>query len=130
MHRRLIRRAAMTHRSSASYVIMVVWLALGLLRCAPLYAQVAGATLSGVITDASGGAVPNATVSIKNVATGVTREVATDRDGFFRAPNLLPGNYDVTVSATGFSTAVQKGLVLSVGSDQVLNLALKGGQIR
>ena len=119
----------MTHRSKSSCIVLALWLAVGLFQCTAVYAQVAGATLSGVITDASGGAVPNATVSINNMATGVTREVATDRDGLYRAPNLLPGNYDVTVSSTGFSTAVQKGVVLSVGADQVLNLALKVGQM-
>lgn len=92
-------------------------------------AQVAGATLSGLITDPNGGAVATATVSIKNVATGVVREVPTNADGFYAVPNLLPGEYEVTVKAAGFSTVVQKGITLTVGAQQALNLTLKVGQV-
>jgi hypothetical protein len=95
----------------------------------PAEAQVSGATLSGIVTDTSGGAVVNATVSIKNFATGVVREVTTNSDGFYSAPNLLPGNYEVTVKAVGFSTVVQKGITLTVGAQQALNLSLKVGQV-
>jgi hypothetical protein len=93
----------------------------------PVYAQVAGATLNGTVADASGAGVPKANVSIKNTATGVVRDVATDSDGFYSAPNLLPGTYDITVSARGFSTSVQKELPLTVGATQALNIALKIG---
>src|SRR6202790_3591773 len=93
----------------------------------PIYAQVAGATLNGTVSDASGAGVPNANVSIKNTATGVERDVTTDSDGFYSAPNLLPGTYEVTISASGFSTAVQTGLTLTVGAVQALNIPLKIG---
>lgn len=96
---------------------------------APAKAQVSGATLAGLVTDERGGAVPNATVSIKNVATGVVREVSTNADGFYSAPNLLPGNYEVSVSAQGFQTLVQRDIVLTVGAEQPLNLGLKVGQL-
>lgn len=95
----------------------------------PAQAQVSGATLSGIISDSSGSAVANAIVSIKNQATGVVREVTTNSDGLYAAPNLLPGNYDVTVTATGFSTLVQKSIILTVGAQQALNLSLKVGQV-
>ena len=100
--------------------LFVVVLMLGLtgLLSGPIYAQVAGATLNGTVADASGAGVPNANVSIKNTATGVERDVTTDSDGFYSAPNLLPGTYEVTVSASGFSTAVQTGLTLTVGAVQ------------
>jgi hypothetical protein len=91
-------------------------------------AQVAGATLSGTITDPSGAAIAGARVSIGNKATGVTREALTDAAGFYSAPNLLPGNYDVTASAGGFSSARESDLTLTVGAQQVLNLPLKIGE--
>jgi hypothetical protein len=93
------------------------------------YAQVVGATLSGTVRDASGAAVPNAQVSIKNTATGVTRGVSADSVGFYTAPNLLPGNYDVTFSAPGFATEVVGGVTLTVGAQQVLNATLRVGQV-
>lgn len=92
-------------------------------------AQLAGATLSGVVSDASGGPVVGAKVVIKNLATGDTRELATNADGVYSAPNLLPGSYDLTVTATGFQTLVQKGITLTVGAEQALNFGLKIGQL-
>jgi len=93
-------------------------------------AQVAGATLSGLITDSSGAGIPSATVSVKNVSKGAVREVPTNGDGFYSTPNLLPGTYDVTVTAQGFSSVVQKGITLTVGAQQALNLSLKPGQVK
>src|ERR1700726_2490747 len=97
-------------------------LALALLASTPVHAQVAGATLSGTVTDASGAAVPNAKVSIKNSATGVVRDVTTDSAGFYSVPNLLPGVYDTTVEATGFSSSVQRDLTLSVGASKTVTI--------
>lgn len=93
-----------------------------------LYAQVVGATLSGTVSDPSGAAIPNAQISIKNSATGVTTPVAADSAGFYSAPNLLPGNYDVTVTAPGFATQVESNIALTVGKQQSLNVTLKVGQ--
>src|ERR1700738_298730 len=78
----------------------------------PLQAQVAGATLSGVISDARGAGIPNAAVSIKNLTTDVIRDVKTDSDAYSAAPNLLPGSYEITATANGFATLVQKGITL------------------
>jgi hypothetical protein len=96
---------------------------------APVSAQVTGATLSGTVTDQSGGIVPKAEISVKNIATGVTRAVSTDPAGFYSAPNLLPGNYEITVAAPGFSSAVRTGITVTVGAQQVLNLTLQVGQV-
>lgn len=95
----------------------------------PVYAQVVGATVSGTITDESHAVIPNASVAITNVATGVTTTVTTNADGIYNAPNLLPGNYQVAISAQGFQKAIQSGIVLTVGAQQVLNLSLKVGSV-
>ena len=92
----------------------------------PAEAQVAGATLSGLVTDEQGGPVANATISIKNAGTGVAREVSSNADGIYSAPNLLPGEYEVTVTATGFQTLTEKGITLTVGGQQSLNLSHEG----
>src|SRR6202790_287244 len=95
----------------------------------PLRAQVAGGTLSGTITDASGGGVPNAEVEIKNPATGIVHTVTTNSEGFYTAANLLPGNYEVAVSATGFNTEIKTGITINVGSQPVFNLVLQIGSL-
>src|SRR2546428_4366412 len=91
-------------------------------------AQVTGATLSGTVTDASGAVIPGVMVSIKNRATGVARNVSTDEAGFYSAPNLQAGSYDVTASAAGFSTASQSNIPLTVGAQQQLNISMKVGE--
>src|SRR6202158_1682438 len=93
------------------------------------YAQVAGATLSGTVADQSGAFLPQATISIRNVATDITRTTTTSSAGFYSVPNLLPGTYDVRVSSQGFSTHVATGVTLTVGEQQVLNFTLQVGQM-
>ena len=93
-----------------------------------LPAQVVGATLSGTVKDQSGALLPNAQISVSNVATGVTRTLTTDAAGFYSAPNLLAGTYEVTATAPGFASAEQTGVTLTVGAQQVLNLTLKVGR--
>ncbi len=102
-------------------------LMIGLVCSLPAGAQVAGATLSGTISDSSGKVVPGTQVVIKNVATGVITEVTTNSDGFYTAANLLPGEYTVTVSAKGFTIEERTGISLTVGAQQVFNLSLKVG---
>jgi len=94
----------------------------------PVRAQLAGANLSGVVSDESGAAVAGATVTIRNTATGDVREVRTNTDGIYAAPNLAPGTYDVAVTAPGFGQMTQKGLALNVGGEQSLDFKIKIGQ--
>ena len=121
----------MSFRSfSAVYLsgrVLVASLILTILSAIAVWAQVAGGTISGTITDPSERLVPQAQVSITNVATGVITTVMTNADGFFTAPNLLPGEYEITVSAKGFTTEARKGITLTVGAQQVFNLTLHVG---
>src|SRR5438128_6858622 len=103
-------------------------LALGFCWGGEARAQVSGATLSGIVTDATGAVIPGVMISIKNRATGVVRNLATDEAGFYSAPNLQAGNYDVTASQAGFSTAVQSNIVLTVGAQQQLNISMQVGE--
>jgi len=110
------------------FVFFAVVLALGLVMSDPLRAQVAGAILSGTITDAQGAAVPNAKVSVRAVATGVTSESTSNSDGAYNVLNLIPGDYEVSGSAAGFSTSLAK-VTLTVGAKQKLDLSLAVGQV-
>src|SRR3984893_16968887 len=97
------------------FALIVCTIGLCLLVSPLLRAQVAGGTLSGTITDTSGAVVPNADVQIKNSATGIIKTVTTSTEGFYTAPNLLPGNYEVAISAPGFNTEIKNGVVINVG---------------
>jgi hypothetical protein len=92
-------------------------------------AQVAGATISGTISDSSGGAIPAAKISIKNAVTGIVRNMYTNSDGYYTAPNLLPANYELMVSAQGFNTEVMRGIELAIGAQQTIDLTMHIGTI-
>jgi carboxypeptidase family protein/TonB-dependent receptor-like protein len=93
----------------------------------PVHAQVTGATLNGTVTDASGGAIAGAQVSIRNTATGISKDATTDSAGFYTAPNLSAGAYEVKVTAKGFNTAAST-VTLAVGAQQSLNIPMKVGE--
>jgi hypothetical protein len=113
-------------RNRLAYAMLA--LAVAVVFSSPVHSQVSGATLTGTVMDASGAVIANANVSIRDTATGVTRDVTTDSSGVYSAPNLQPGIYDVTVVAPGFSTSVQAGLSLTVGATQALNVSLQIGR--
>src|ERR1700735_4001195 len=83
-----------------------------------LYAQVSSGTITGQITDSSGAIMPNVQVRVTRVDTNVIRDLITDSAGIFVALNLLPGNYRVDATESGFQQQSKVGLVLSL--DQTL----------
>lgn len=94
---------------------------------ASLHAQVAGGSISGTVTDSSARVVAQVQIKITNVETGVTREVTTNEDGFYSAPNLLPGSYKAEFSVQGFKTETRSGIELTVGASVGLDLTLTVG---
>jgi carboxypeptidase family protein/TonB-dependent receptor-like protein len=100
---------------------------MGVLLAIPASAQVAGGTISGTVKDPSGAVVPGASITITNEATGVSRNVAANTDGLYTAPNLLPGTYELKCTATGFRTEVRRGVLLTVGATQVLDVTMQVG---
>src|SRR6267143_2108024 len=122
-------RFQFTSRGVVSSIAMIAVLVASFFVPILLHAQAAGATLSGMVTDPSNAAVPNTNVSIKNIETEISREVTTNEAGFYNAPNLSPGVYEVSASAPGFSKLVQTNITLTVGAQQVLNLSLRVGEV-
>jgi hypothetical protein len=110
------------------FVLFALVLSLCLAISHPLRAQVSGATLTGTITDAQGGAVANAKVSVKNAATGITTETTTNSAGVYTIVNLIPADYTVSISSPGFSTATSK-VTLTVGAKQEMNIPLAVGAV-
>src|SRR5579863_238924 len=92
------------------------------------FAQVAGTgSIQGTITDPSGGTVPGATVTATNVATGVNAVTKTTSSGVFAIPTLTPGEYSVTMTATGFQTLKQEHVVVDALQTVPVNGSLQLG---
>ena len=73
-----------------------------------ILAQTETGQITGRVTDASGAVLPGATVSVKAVEIASERTVTTNREGLYVLPNLQPGLYEITVSATGLVTTVMR----------------------
>ena len=89
--------------------------------------QQAAATVNGAVKDSSGAAVTNAQVEITNVNTGVMRKTSTNGDGIYNFPNIVPGNYSMEVSASGFAAVSQPPVTLQVGQTATFDFQLKVG---
>src|ERR1700729_1233662 len=114
----------MKHRNMPQ---LVAALTLLFISFASALAQQVTATLSGIVTDASGGVVPKAHVVATNTGTNASLAVDSNETGEYRI-NLLPvGTYTVKVSAPGFKTFVQDGVVLELGQSADINAKLDVG---
>jgi len=85
--------------------------------------------MSGTVSDPNGSGIPQAKLVIKNVATGVERTVTTNADGFYTTVNLLPGSYQISITATGFNSETRHGVTMTVGSQITIDITLRVGTI-
>jgi Carboxypeptidase regulatory-like domain len=92
-----------------------------------LFAQ--SASVSGQVLDSSGAAVPGAKVALVNAETQVTLNTVSDAKGIFLLPPVVPGQYQVTVTAAGYSTWVESSITLEVGEKDELNPVLNVGSV-
>jgi hypothetical protein len=111
---------------AAVRTVLLLFLALGLSLSA--LAQVVGGTIEGTITDPKGAVLPEVKVEIVNLSTQIITILISNVDGFYTVPNLLPGNYSVTATRSGFATSVTQ-LILTVGAQRVVNVAMHIGRI-
>jgi hypothetical protein len=109
---------------------MRTMLVLGLLLLTgiPAFAQETRSTISGTVRDDQG-VIPGASVRVINVGTGATQQLTTNNSGYFEAPLLIAGTYDIVVEMTGFKTLRRAGVTLSSGQQLALPLALEIGTI-
>ena len=93
-------------------------------------AQGAGGAITGTVRGESGAPMPGVHVSIADATSSTARTIVTDSDGFYSAPDLPPGNYQMTVSAPAFITQIITTINITAGAERILNVALKAGDPR
>lgn len=113
-------------------LLCIVWLAVVSVVIIPVttVAQITTATITGTVTDPAGAPVPSATVTARNIDTGLTRTISTGEDGGYRLEFLPVGNYVVEITAiSGFKKASQEGIVLQVNDTARIDIALEVGSV-
>lgn len=96
---------------------------------APAWSQTTTGSISGTVTDQSGGALLNAEVVAVNEATRETHKTSSNSSGNYIFPALVPGNYVVHASATGFATQNQTGIRLDVNQNAHVSFVLSPGSV-
>ncbi|MGH9720054.1 MAG: TonB-dependent receptor domain-containing protein, partial [Bryobacteraceae bacterium] len=91
--------------------------------------QTATGILRGRVSDASGAAVPDAKVTVENTRTGVPQTLATNQDGLFVQPYLIPGDYRLTIEKAGFEKSVTTDIRINVQQTVALDIAMKVGEV-
>ena len=92
-----------------------------------ILAQETRGTILGTVKDSAGAVVPGARVEITNAETNATTRLSTNDKGYFEAPYLVPGAYNISVTANGFKKSVQRGYALTVNSRQNVDITLEVG---
>jgi uncharacterized surface anchored protein len=105
-----------------------VWALLVLVVALPVSGQETRGNISGTVRDATKAVIPGASVKITNTDTGASQDLVTNESGYFEAPLLQPGNYEISVELPGFKRVTQRGIVLGVGQQMNIPFTLEVGQ--
>lgn len=91
--------------------------------------QALNGQIEGVVTDAQGAAVPNASITVRNIEKGSEVRVISDENGVYRAPLLPLGTFRITVEAANFNRLVREGITLSAGQTATVDMSLTAGDV-
>lgn len=116
------------YRNSVTFRLVVLALAVLLLPTAPLRAQSADTGVLGTVTDSSGAVIPGATVVVTRTSTGVAQQLVSGANGAFEARYLVPGDYVVEVTLSGFRPE-RRSFTLRVGQMIRVDVALEVGDL-
>jgi hypothetical protein len=111
-----------------TFVLLTICLLLGL-GTTQVFAQFDTATVLGTVRDANGAVLPTVTVTLKNLATGISTTTQTDGDGNYQFINVRIGTYRVSAERQGFSTAVAEKVEVAVNARQRVDLAMQPGAV-
>ena len=93
------------------------------------FAQQGTGTLSGTVTDPQDAVIASAKVEVSNIDNGAVFRTQTNGQGFYTAPGLAVGRYEVRAELAGFKRAVRSGITLQVNQNAQVNLVLQVGQL-
>jgi Carboxypeptidase regulatory-like domain/TonB dependent receptor len=116
-------------RSTKLRMLLSVTLALWGIIPTSLRAQITAGSINGIVADSSQSRIPGAAVAAKNTATSAIRETVTNKDGLYGFSQLIPGNYVITVSKTGFATYEQRNITLQASQALEIDLQLTVGSV-
>src|SRR5262245_49183405 len=103
-------------------------LCLALLAGTSALAQTSRGTITGIVTDASGGIVPKAKVELVNLGQNVTRSTETNERGLYRFDAVDPGNYQIKVSMSGFGMFETSSFTVAAAQIATIDARLEPGQ--
>ncbi|WP_419805050.1 carboxypeptidase regulatory-like domain-containing protein [Terriglobus sp.] len=115
-------------RKSLSFGVVAITVAHAVVLAGPVHAQSIFGQISGTVTDATGAAIPNATVTLTNTGKQLTRTVTTDGSGNYTATTLPLGTYTVSATSQGFNTAQQQNVEVTADAKVTSNLSLPVGE--
>jgi hypothetical protein len=93
------------------------------------FGQAGRGSISGLVTDPTGAIVPGANVVAQSLATGLKLSTVSTAAGLYSFVSLSPGNYEVTASAKGFETLIDKNIAVTVDQVSTINITLKIGSV-
>ena len=109
-------------------MLNVWWVVLAAICLAPhMFGQatVSFAQLNGTVEDVKGNVVVGASVTLRDLSTNRSYNAVTNTSGYYVAPNLPPGQYELTVQYSGFAKYVQTAISLTVGQTATIDVTLK-----
>lgn len=92
---------------------------------AAAHAQIASGSINGTVRESTGAVIPQATVELRNMQTGVVRTVETNGVGIYVFPDVLPGTYAITVKKSGFSSEERRSIPVTVALATSFDFTLK-----
>ena len=104
--------------------LLVLWVSVG-----SLHAQTTNGSIQGTVSDPNGGAVAGASVTARNLDTGLTHATSTTDAGIYSLPNLPPGRYSVTVEAPNLKKYVREGVTVATGTTVALDIPMQLGGV-
>jgi carboxypeptidase family protein/TonB-dependent receptor-like protein len=116
-------------QSSHRWLVGVLALSIISLTAPPVIGQILYGSIVGIVKDSQGAVIPGATVTVVNKETNLTRETTTNTEGIYTLNNVLPGQYDVKISLSGFRESVRSNVPVTISQISRVDVSLEVGTL-